>query len=268
MAGITARILVLSAADSKLWTTVERVRDELGLAPSSGSPADLALDVQFQRRIERASSRLLKFTNLREVAFQKYEETIPGMADTILMVSRTPIVRLVKIEVVNSTLEIAFDPGNDITTDIKIEDCGAGFLFRRPGWTWSPLAGSFLDFQLTLRGDQFPGMEDANYRVTYDAGWRMPAQTTPTPTTGLPANQVGCDYVTLPADLEEAAVKQVVYDHVRRGGDADSGVASRDVADTRVSYHNPMTSAGSGRDVTYGLAPDAFYLANPYRRIA
>lgn len=269
MAGITARIRVLAAADSKLWTTVERVRDELGLSASTGSPEDVALDVQLQRRIERASRRLLKFTNLREVAFQKYAETIPGQADTILLTSRTPIVAFTKIEVVNDDLELDLSAGDDITPDIKIEDCAAGMLYRRSGWTWTPLAGSFLEIALTEFGDQFPGMEDANYRVTYEAGWRMPAQTTPIPTVGpLPSNQVGCPFAAFPADLEEAAVKQVVYDHVRRGGEADSGVASRHVADTTISYHNPLTSSGSGREITFGLAPDAFYLANPWRRIA
>lgn len=268
MAGITARIRVLSAADSKLWTTIERVRDELNLGPSTGSAADIALDVQLQRRIERAGARLLKFTSLREVAFQKYAEAIPGMADTILMTSRTPIVRVNKIEVVNADVEIDLTAGQDITDTTKIEDCGAGFLYRQFGWTWTPLMGSFLDITLTEFGDQFPGMEDANYRVTYEAGWRMPAQTTPTPTAGLPSNQIGCDYVAFPADLEEAAVKQVVYDHARRSGEADSGIASRHVADTTISYHNQLGGAESGRHSVYGLAPDAYFLANPYRRIA
>lgn len=265
MAGITAPITVVTPADSKLWTTVARVRDELDLDPSTGSPADQKLDVQLQRRVERASSRLLKFTGLREVAFQHYKETIPGMADTILMTSRTPIVRINKIELVNADVEIAGTAGADVTDDTKIEDCVAGFLFRRFGWLWSTLRGSFLDIRLTETGDQFPGMEEANFRVTYEAGFIMPAQTTPAATPGLPTNQIGCDLETFPADLEEAAIKQVVYDHVRRGGLAASGLRVKDVADTRIEFFHAKDQGLAAR---FGLAPDAFYLADPYRRVA
>ena len=265
MAGITGPLTVLSAADSTLWTTVARVRDELELGPSTGSPQDQALDVQLRRRIERASRRLLNFTNLREVAFQKYQESIPGMADTVLLTSRTPIVNVIKIEIVNPTVEIAGSAGQDITSDTKIEDPVAGMLFRQFGWTWSTLRGSFLDIRLTETGDQFPGMEEANFRVTYEAGWLMPAQTIPVPTAGLPVNQVGVALEPFPADLEEAAVKQVVYDHARRSGIAASGVKVKDVGDTRIEFFDAKEQELATR---FGLAPDAFYLADRYRRAA
>lgn len=262
---IESTIRVLSPADSTLWTTVANIRDELGLGVSTGAGADIPLDLQLARRIERASARLLKFLNMKYVAFQQYEEVTPGQPDTILLLSVTPVVVVLEAEFVNVDLEINNTPGADITPEILVRDCTMGSLYRRFAWLWSPLRGSFLDINLTEEGEQFPGMEENNWRFTYEAGWLMPAQTTPVPssTVGLLQGQIGCARVPFPPDLEQAAVEQVRWDHNRRGGGADSGVSSKHVGDTTISY---FSQSQQMNEEHRGLAPQAFHLANPYRR--
>ncbi|MGH7165496.1 MAG: hypothetical protein ACREIS_08245, partial [Nitrospiraceae bacterium] len=179
---IESTIRVLTAADSVAWTTVANVRDELGLPVSTGAGDDIPLDLLLQRRIDRASSRLLKFLNMKHVAFQKYEEVTPGQPDTVLLLSVTPVVLIIKSEFVNVDLDINGGDGADVTSDTLLRDCRMGTLYRRFAWLWAPLRGSFLDLNLTEQGEQVPGMEENNWRFTYEAGWLMPAQTSPAPT--------------------------------------------------------------------------------------
>lgn len=264
---LESRLSVLSAADSTDWTTVETVREELGLAPTTGTGADAVIDNRLQRRISAVSRRFLKFINCPHIAFQQYLETAIGQADSMLMLRIYPITLINSAEFVNVDVEITGSAGADITIDILLQEPRAGFIFRRFGWIWSPVRGSFLDIRLTETGDQFPGMEEANYRFDYEAGYLMPGQTVPVPTStvGVPTNLVGTTPEPLPPDLEDAAIAQVKFDWARRGTSADSGIKIKDVGDTKIEFFHVRDQELAQR---FGLSPAAFYALNPYRRAA
>ena len=246
---ITAPIEVVGDdADATGWTSLDDVKEELGI-----EPGDLDEDALLRRRIARASKRLVNFTNLRGVAFQQYKETLPGMGGVRLMVSRVPIVNLIKVEVVDVETVISGDAGTDITSEILLEDAPAGFLYRKAGWSWSALSANY-GLILTPYPEPLPGTEEPVYRISYEAGWTMPGQTKPI--------KVGTNSPEVfPEDLAQAVVAQVVYDYRRKGRSGD--VRQKKVGDTTISYED--TSELARR---FGLAPDAFYLANSYRRAA
>ena len=90
---ITAPIEIVGTdADDTKWVSLDDVKDELGITVAT-------YDAILTKRIQRASARLLKFTNLRGVAFRRYRETLPapGLANRI-MVTRTPIVNFLELE--------------------------------------------------------------------------------------------------------------------------------------------------------------------------
>lgn len=265
---ITAPIQILGTdADDTDWTTVAAVKEELGIPA-----ATVTYDALIQTRITRASARLLKFTNLRGVAFRRYEETLPALGySTRLIVTRTPIVNLLKVEHVNLGLVIDGGDGTEITSEVLVEDEGAGFLIRRFGWGWSALRSGMLGIRLTEMGDPLPNTEEPAYRLDYEAGWVMPSQSLPAP--------VGPNTPeAFPEDLELAAIKQVAH-QMRKSGNEFSGsggtsgdVKEKKVGDTTIKFSTLADFEGaSGVEPAarmFGLSPEAFFLANPWRRAA
>ena len=239
--------------NSVAWCHLKDVKEELDI---TGTDYDSVLT----KRIARASSRLLKFTNLRAVAFTRYKETLPGMGDPRLMVSRTPIVNLIGVEVLNTDILLEGTDGTDITDEVLVEDPGTGFLFRRYGWSWSALRGSPLGLVLAEQGDPQPGTEEPRYRVDYEAGWQMPMQNVPT--------KVGTDEPdNFPFDLEQACLVQVIWDHKHVGRMSD--VKSKKVGDTTITYETSFSNEGdSVMARRFGFCPETFYLVNQYRRAA
>lgn len=255
---ITAPIEVIGTdADDVKWVSLQDVKDELGIT-------DASQDAILTKRIERASSRLLKVSNLRGVAFRRYEETLPGYGMTTqLMVTRTPIVNMLTVEIVNTGILIDGGDGTDITGEVLLQDPKMGVLFRKFGWRWSALRGAPLGFQMTELGDPLPGTEEPIFRVDFEAGWVMPDQTVPAPTGPNTPEP-------FPEDLQEAALKQVVWDHRRAGRAGD--VKSKKVGDTTIQYATIMEEGRGGAALAairmFGLNPEAFALLDPYRRAA
>ena len=251
---ITAPIEIEGTApDSVAWCHLKDVKEELGI---TGTGSDSILT----KRIARASTRLLRFTNLRAVAFARYKETLPGMGDTRLMVTRTPIVNLIGVEVVSTDILLEGTDGTEIADEVLVEDSGAGFLYRRFGWSWSAMRVSPLGLMLTEQGEPLPGTEEPTYRVDYEAGWKMPMQNEPV--------KVGTDEpVNFPFDLEQACLAQVVWDH--KHSHRASDVRSKKVGDTTITYDSAFSAEGqAAASRLHGLCSEAFYLANNYRRAA
>ncbi len=67
-----------------------------------------------------------------------------------------------------------------------------------------------------------------------------------------------------------AALRQVVYDYRRRNRSED--VLEKKVGDTTIKFVNPNQNQQSPEAFAlmqrFGLSPDAFHLANHYRRVA
>lgn len=253
---ITAPIEVVGTdADDKKWVSLQDVKDELTIT-------DASQDAILTKRIQRASSRLLKFTNLRGVAFRRYQETLPGLGETTdLLVTRVPIVNLLSVEISSAALILSGGSGTDITGEVLVKDPVAGILFRKFGWRWTALRGSFLGLQLTELGDQLPGTEEPTYAIDYEAGWVMPEQALPAPVGPNTPEE-------FPLDLQEAALYQVIYDHLKMGKDDDAAVTtSKRVLDTTIKK-SPIGGKVDEEAMKWGLAPRAFHRANLYRRAA
>jgi len=162
--------------------------------------------------------------------------------------------------VVNTDILLEGTDGTDITDEVLVEDPGAGFLYRRFGWSWSALRSSSLGLQLAERGDPLPGTEEPTYRVDYEGGWKMPMQNLP--------DKVGTDEPeNFPFDLEEACLFQVIWEYRHRSRMSD--VRSKKVGDTTITYDTSFTVEGHAALARqFGLCPEAFYLADSYRRAA
>lgn len=161
-------LTVLTAATSRLLTT----KDALGL--QLGDAVVLAQVDLFDQLIAHASAAVERECGL-VLAQQRYREILLRQRDPMLLLKRRPIV-----EVDSVTLD------GTAYTDYRIEQPGAGILYRRDGW-WG------LGWL-------------AEWTVTYVAGFILPSQvaaTAPEPTGER-----------LPADIEQAVIETIkVWQH-------------------------------------------------------
>lgn len=256
---ITAPIEIVGTdADDIDWVTLADVKEELGIAV-----LDTSKDVILAKRIARASARLLKFTNLRGVAFRRYEETLPSLGLSVqLMVTRVPIVNFIKLELLDPQQLLDATDGQDFTDTTLVQDPEVGTLYRRLGFGWSA-AGATFPLQLTEFADPLPGTEAPVWRVDYEAGWVMPNQTVPAPTGSETPEP-------FPEDLQLACLQQVVW--ADRHQNRSEDVKRKKVGDTDLTFTTlgEQGRAGSAAAAArmFGLAPSAFFLVDPYRRAA
>lgn len=216
--------ITVPATETRL-TTLERVKAELGVT-------DTTDDAVLEGMLDRASSAIADETR-RVFGVHTVTETLDGTGSRLLGLSRTPIIA------VSAVLE----DGTAIT-DYSIEDAGAGALYRANGWgrsgglrMWGTEAFS--------SGYILPGYQDLRYSVTYQAGYILPAEASP----------------TLPGAVEQACLETVKAWYSERDGSAE--VSSLQIGQLRVSYRaSEATSADR-----YALPQAAMgYLRNYYAR--
>lgn len=241
-------LTVTDAADSKDWVGSDNLVDELEIT---------TLTEQLARMVEDASRRCLTFINWGDIAFQRYTERVAGAGDTILLLSRAPVV---KVETVyQRTVEevLAGDAGT-LLEDWVLEDAEAGTLYRRGTWLRYSHGVRDLGIVLTNYADPRHGDDEENYEIDYWAGYLMPKQTDPADTGG--SDPVTPD--TLPAEFRDAALAQAKGRYLRRKRSSD--VASKKVDDTSISFHRPDERQLAQR---FGLEPEAFYALLHHRRV-
>lgn len=209
-------------------TTLEAVKDELGIT-------DMGSDARLERYIDVASRAISGFCG-RDFEYKAGAvDRLPGMGSARLMVNRTPLLAVTKIELDGSELA---------TTEYEVEDAGAGFIRSDAGFIASRAEVPSLD------GDLLVGTEEANYKVTYNGGYVTPAQATGE----LPR--------TLPSDIEEACIQTVVALYRKKGQDRD--IQSESLGDYSVTYAGSNTAIGRGSG---GIIPDsAVGLIRKYKR--
>lgn len=189
-------LTVTVAAGRRDLTTVEAVKDELGIAGS-----DTTEDFRLSEWIERASDGIRTYCGGRAFEQQTYQETLAGHGGTQLVLARAPII---------SVTSVAFQ-GQPVT-DFSIADAEAGILQRDAGWSWTNAAFSRFELAPNPRGDL------PSYTVIYVAGWKLPGE----------------DGRTLPRDLEQACIDFVKYLREHRTG--GGRVQSKSVGDLSITY--------------------------------
>jgi hypothetical protein len=191
-----------------MLTTLDRAKRELG---SSADTDDLILEDM----IRRASSAISKETR-RVFGVETVTETMDGSGSRLLGLSRTPI-----IEVTSVT-----EDGTAIT-DYLIDDDEAGALYRANGWGRSGglrMWGS----EAYSSGYILPGYQDLRYSVTYQAGYVLPEEDSP----------------TLPGAVEQACLESIKSWFM--GRDTDPALTSLQVGQFRASYRDHGSSSSSG----------------------
>jgi hypothetical protein len=198
-------VTVIEPATVTALTTLDRVRRELGIVADTD---DLILD----DLITRASSAIARETR-RVFGIETVTETLDGSGTRLLGLSRTPILEIT--EVTEDSAEI---------TDYLIEDDEAGALYRAAGWgrsgglrMWGTEAFS--------SGYILPGYQDQRYSVTYEAGYSLPEQASP----------------TLPGAVEQACLETVKAWYSSR--DVDPSISSVKVGQLAVSYRDQSSSS-------------------------
>lgn len=204
---------IITSATSKQLTTVTAIKAELGIT-------DTTQDALLGSLIDQASDAIADYCG-RPFAREVYKETIPGHGSNRLVLNRTPIV---------SVASVVAD--SEIILDYLIEDPGAGILYRKTGWRWTPPIGWNITY--------FPlsGQEELLFAVQYAAGYLLPADT------GR----------TLPQSIEKACIETVKLWYL--GRDRDQALASEKFGDLQSNYNQVQ-----------GFPPSAVQLLVPWRRI-
>lgn len=221
---------------SHALTTVDAVRDELGL---SGTSADARLE----RMINAASARFAAIVGRDLHYAEDVVEDVAGYDRPRLAVRRTPLLSILSI----TPLDASGSAGTALDDESYfIEDAERGWIGRSASWSSSPAS---VDGVLGLA---IAGTERRNWRVTYTGGSITPFQES--------ADGGSLGTSSLRDDIEQAIIESVV-DTYRRAG-ARSDILSERLGDESVTYANPGTEL---TDKT--LSPSARALAISLRAV-
>jgi hypothetical protein len=138
-----SRLRVLTAAPSRALIALATVKDRLGITGSTE-------DTRLTDLIAEASSAIVTFLG-RDLARQRYEESIAGHGRLLLQLARFPVDR--------DSVTMTVDAVAVAATDFAYSDHEIGHLFRGIGW---PLSSDDDDRN--------------NVVVTYKAGYVLPDQ--------------------------------------------------------------------------------------------
>ena len=210
-------------------------------------------DIEYAGRQARRASAVAESIIGQPLGLQVYSETLLGVGDNQLMVSRTPIVKILRLFDSTATSE-ATEFGS---SEFRVEDAAAGILSRDAGWGWTAQrTDAATPFNLGLEPTYLPGRETRPYLAEYVAGYRITGSTVTCMgvSSGDDAYTTGA---TLPDDLVQAVAAQAAY---FQGNPL--GVTSRRVGDLSVEYG----SAGPAGGAPPGVAPAAWAPLEPYRR--
>ena len=208
-------------------------------ALSSEEPAALS-------RLARRASAWAETYLGYPLGLQVYSETLAGFGGREIMLSRTPVVRVLRFF-------DATDTGNATaicSSSFRVEDAAAGLLSRDAGWRWTnERADGETPFNLGLAPAYLPGREERPWLIEYVAGYRVTGSTV-TCMGVSSGHEAYTTQATLPDDIVQAvAVRAAEYQT------NPMGVTSRRVGDLAVTY----ASAGEG-------PTGAAAILEPYRR--
>lgn len=209
-------------------TTLTSVKDELGITVDTN-------DGILARYINAASGRIEGYCNRSFYYDAAIAEAVAGFGSPRLVVAKTPIISITKIE---------FDGVELDATDYEIEGNGfAGMIWRDSGWLWTARS-----LTTASGGNRIAGTEKRDYVVTYKGGFVTPRQAENDETDTLVRN--------LPEEIEDAAIRWCVDRWSRKG--EMSGVKSEKLMSHSVTYVD---------DDGTGLTPAIRSMLDPYVRV-
>ena len=219
-------------------TTLQDVKLELGI-----SSTDVSNDRYLENLINAASAQIESFLQRNLSKVTAYQETVPGYGNYRITVSRTPVLSVTSVEMIETAtppVYYAFD-----IDDLIVENANAGLLYLPSGWPWTaPLTR-------TIKPDPISGQEWPSIRVTYDGGYDLPASATP----------------TLPADIQRAATLASAHGFLMRG--RDRSIKSEELMSYKVTYEK----TGLGEATLHKLYPassfpmEVIQMLVPHRKI-
>jgi hypothetical protein len=212
-------------------------------------------DIEAAGRAARRASAMAESIIGQPLGLQVYSETLAAAGDLSLVVSRTPIVRVLRLFDSTATSEAT----EFCSTDYRVEDAAAGILSRDRGFTWTAQRSlRETPFSLGLEPAYLPGRDERPWLVEYVAGYRI-AGSTVTCMGVCFAHDAYTTQATLPDDLVQAVAAQAAY---QQGNPL--GVTSRRVGDLAVEYGS-AGPAGSGAPA--GVAPATWATLSRYQRL-
>lgn len=239
-------IVCTSSTDVDYATT----GDVLGLLFNSTTTAGPG-STQEVDRIGRLVTRASAWADAhvgRPLALQVYSETLAAYGGRQLMVSRRPLVKVLRLFDSSATC----DATEYCSTSYRVEDREAGLISRDGGFAWTrvdELSGG--DFSLGLAAARLPRREARPWLVEYVAGYSVVGSTT----TSFGVSSGAEEYTTgptLPPDVTQAVTLRAAEMYSN-----PLGVSQRSVGDLSVTYR--------GRNTMIGVMSEAEVLLAPYR---
>ena len=211
-------------------------------------------DIEAAGRAARRASAFAESVIGQPLGLQVYSETLPAAGDLGLVVSRTPLVRVLRL--FDSTATSAATELD--STDYRVGDDAAGILTRDAGWSWTNQRSlGATPFSLGLEPAYLPGREERPWLVEYVAGYRI-AGSTVTCMGVSSGHDAYTTQATFPDDLVQAVAAQAAYQQSN-----PLGVTLRRVGDLAVEYG----SAGPAGGPPAGVAPAAWATFSRYTRL-
>ncbi|QSQ17184.1 hypothetical protein [Myxococcus landrumensis] len=186
---------------------------DLCLAETVAADLGVPADPHVERCVSSASGAIAALCG-RDFARATVTEFPVGYGRPYVLLSRPPLVEVIRVVEGGEML--------DTTAYTIAGDLAAGGLLYRLAGVWP--ATAHVGGLVTLTVDSHQGHPGA-LAVTYTGGWVTPGQVALDATTGP---------VTLPAELEEAAILEACALYRGRGRDAD--VSGESLGDWSVSY--------------------------------
>lgn len=249
---------VLSAPATELLTTLDRLKDELGIPQTDTSDDDVLYDT-----LVRASSAIVRTTGRTFLGVATYQETLAGSGSQLLALSNVPVLAVTEVLADQDALPTLVDDRDD---GYAIEDAQAGALYRPSGWTRGSGARRWGQESYGSRYILPLTSGTLRYSVTYSAGYLLPYQrdylpydpTAGSSGSGVPAQR--SDPPPLPGAIEQACLLTTKGWYLARA--RDKSVQSQSIGTVTVHYA-PDAAAASGVLPTAALG-----LLHEYRRIA
>jgi hypothetical protein len=261
-------LAVLTIPATPLLTTLDRVKDELGITDTSSD------DVLYET-LKRASSAITRECGRPFFGIAQYQETLKGSGSQLLGLSCVPVLAVTQV-LQDQEVIAAFDPSTN--EGWAIEDAEAGALFRPEGWGQSV---ALLSWGWQAYGSRYilpGGTNTLRYTVTYWAGYLLPPQADYLlydPTAGntldpnkpqhtiavpplLPAAGAMADPPPLPGAIEQACLLTVKAWYFQR--QRDVSLAEVRVGQRQETYSLPLEDRA--------LPSVALGLLRNYRRVA
>ena len=202
-------------------TTLQDVKLELDIAST-----DVSNDRYLTSVINAVSTQVETFLQRQLGRVTAFEEMVSGYGLYKLRVSRTPVLTVTAVELFSTAVPSVFYTFD--LTDLQIENPNGGVLYYPGGWPWTvPLTRG------TIKADPIPGQEWPAVKVTYDAGYELPAAVAP----------------TLPADIQRAATLASTNEFRMRG--RDRNIKSEKLMSYSVTYEK----SGLGEATLHKLYP-------------